>query len=152
MFALFLTSACTCFVSIFLTPLSIYSRWATFPIVIFAFATALTTTAATIIATVMFLIFRNVIHGAEETVNIVPEIGVKMFAFMWVASACAIAGWIVQLGLCCCCASRRDVRLGKKKGREKAWRESGEIAPAELREKEKRDKGGRRGFWGRRKP
>ena len=86
MFALFLTGACTCLVSIFLTPLSIYTRWATFPIAIFAFLTALTTTAASIIATVMFIIFRNVVHGAENTVNIVPEIGIKMFAFMWVVS------------------------------------------------------------------
>ncbi|MCJ1454972.1 hypothetical protein MMC28_005325 [Mycoblastus sanguinarius] len=82
MFALFLTSACTCFVSIFLTPLSIFTRWATFPIAIFAFLSALTTTAATIIATVMFIIFEKVIHSAEADVNIVPEIGVKMFAFM----------------------------------------------------------------------
>ena len=86
MFALFLTGASTCFVSIFLTPLSIHTRWATFPIAIFAFLTALTTTAASIIATVMFIIFRNVIHGAENTVNIVPEIGINMFAFMWVVS------------------------------------------------------------------
>ena len=84
MFALFLTGACTCFVSTFITLLSIYTRWATFPIAIFAFLTALTTTAASIIATVMFIIFRNVVHGAESTVNIVPEVGIKMFAFMWV--------------------------------------------------------------------
>lgn len=135
MFALFLTGACTCFVSVFLTPLSVYTRWATFPIAIFAFLSALTTTAASIIATVMFIIFSQVIHSAEGEVNIVPEIGIKMFAFMWVASACAIVGWLVQLGLCCCCASRRDVRLGKKTGRANAWRHSGEVAPHELREK-----------------
>ena len=56
MFALYLTGATTCFVSIFLTPLSVYTRWATFPIAIFAFLTALTTTAASIIATVMFML------------------------------------------------------------------------------------------------
>lgn len=134
MFALFLSGACTCFVSIFLTPLSIYTRWATFPIAIFTFLSALTTTAASIIATVMFIIFSKVISSAEGTVNIVPEIGVKMFAFMWVASGCTLVGWLVQLGLCCCCASRRDVILGKKTGRAKAWRQSGEIPPHEMRE------------------
>ncbi|CAD6582311.1 MAG: hypothetical protein ASARMPREDX12_000903 [Alectoria sarmentosa] len=91
MSALFLTGACTCLVSIFLTPLSIYTRWATFPIAFFAFLSALTTTAASIIATVMFIIFSKVVHSAEGEVNIVPEIGIKMFAFMWVASACAVA-------------------------------------------------------------
>ena len=77
-------------------------------------------------------------------VNIVPEIGFEMFAFMWVASVCAIVGWLIQLGLCCCCASRRDVRLGKKSGRAKAWEQSGEVPPNEMREKERRQFGQRR--------
>jgi len=95
MFTLFLTGACTCLVSVFLTPLSIYTRWATFPIAIFAFCSALMTTAANMIATVMFIIFKNVMYGAEETVNIMPEICCKMFAFMWVASASAIVGLLL---------------------------------------------------------
>ena len=49
----------------------------------------------------------------------VPETGVKMFAFMCMASVCAIEGCLLQLGMCCCCASRRDVRLGKKNRRVK---------------------------------
>ncbi|KAL6714985.1 hypothetical protein ACLMJK_007245 [Lecanora helva] len=116
-----------------ITPLSTYTRWATLPIALFTFASALTTTAATIIATAMFIIFKKVIHSAEDEVNIVPEIGVKMFAFMWVASVCSIFGWLVQVGLCCCCASRRDVRRGKKRGRRSAWRRSGEASPREMR-------------------
>ncbi|MCJ1225108.1 hypothetical protein MMC12_001757 [Toensbergia leucococca] len=116
MFALFLTGACTSFVSIFLTPLSVYSRWATLPIAIFAFLSALTTTTAAIIATVMFVIFENVIKGVEADVNIVPTLGKEMFAFMWIASGSAILAWVVQIGLCCCCASRRDVKTGRKHG------------------------------------
>ena len=69
--------------------------------------------------------------------NIVPEIGREMFAFMWIATACALVGWGVQMGLCCCSASRRDVRLGKKWGRREAW-EKGEKVEG---------KGGRR-LWG----
>ena len=69
--------------------------------------------------------------------NIVPEIGREMFAFMWIATACALVGWGVQVGLCCCCASRRDVRRGKKLGRREAW------------ENEEKGEGkGRRGLWG----
>jgi hypothetical protein len=147
MFGLFLTGTCTSLASIFLTPFSLYTRWATFPIALFTFITALTTTAATIIATAMFLIFRKVIYSAESTVNIIPEIGVKMFAFMWTASACVLVGWLVQMGMCCCCASRRDVRHGRKRGRKRAWSEAGETAPAEMREHEK----GRRGLFGRKK-
>ena len=69
--------------------------------------------------------------------NIVLEIGRAMFAFMWIASTCAVLGWGVQIGLCCCCASRRDVRLGKKLERREAC------------EKEEKGEGkGRRGLWG----
>ena len=136
MFALFLVGTILSFISIFLTPLSIYTRLLTVPIAIFTFLAALTTAAATIIATVMFIIFKKVIHSAEDTVNIVPETGREMFAFIWMATACAIVGWCVQMGLCCCCASRRDVRLGKKWGRREAW------------EKGEKDEGKGRRLWG----
>lgn len=44
-----------------------------------------------------------------------------MFAFMWVGSACSIFGWLIHAGLGCCCASRRDVITGKRKGRKSAY-------------------------------
>ena len=129
MFSLFMAGACCSFVAIFVMPLSVYTRWATLPIAIFAFLSALMTTAATLIATVMFLIFKNVVQDAEEDINIEASLGTKMFAFMWIAAVCTMVGWIVQLSLCCCCASRRDVQKGRKTGREKAWRKSGEVPP-----------------------
>lgn len=86
----------------------------------------------------MFLIFKTVIKGADASVNIVPTIGVEMFVLMWIASGCAIVGWLVMMGECCCCASRRDVRRGRKRGR------SREVAPIEVVE-------GRRGHSGRKK-
>ena len=137
MFALFLVGTILSLISFFLTPFSIYSRLLTVPIAILTFLAALTTTAATIIATVMFIIFKEVVHSAADTVNIVPEIGSEMFAFMWIATACAILGWGVQMGLCCCCASRRDVRLGKKWRRREAWEKG-----------EKGERKGRRRLWG----
>lgn len=82
------------------------------------------------------------------SVNIVPTIGIEMFVFMWIASACAIMGWLVMMGECCCCASRRDVRKGRKRGRKSVWRKSGEVAPIEIRESEA---GRRKGLFGRKK-
>ncbi|KAF2117775.1 integral membrane protein-like protein [Lophiotrema nucula] len=120
MFGLFLTSACLSFVLIFAVPLSVYSRWLALPIAIFTFLNALFCTAASVIATVMFVIFRNVISGVAE-INISADIGTTMFAFMWVASAFSIFAWLIQTGLCCCCASRRDIRTGRKRGNEKAY-------------------------------
>ncbi|KAF2184383.1 integral membrane protein [Zopfia rhizophila CBS 207.26] len=120
MFGLFLTSTCLSFVLIFVTPFSIYSRWATLPIAILTFLNALFVTAASIVATVMFVIFRNVIGSVQE-LNISARIGNYMFGFMWTASAFAIFAWLIQTGLLCCCASRRDVKTGRKKGNEKAY-------------------------------
>jgi len=120
MFGLFLTGTCLSFFLIFLMPLSVFTRWLTFPVAILAFFNALVLTAASVIATVMFVIFKNTISSVRE-LNISAEIGITMFAFMWVASAFAIFAWLIQMGLCCCCASRRDVKKGKKRGSEKAY-------------------------------
>lgn len=70
-----------------------------------------------------------VISGVSE-LNISAEIGNYMFGFMWTASAFALFSWLIQTGLCCCCASRRDVRTGRRKGNEKAYRMKG-VAGAE---------------------
>ncbi|KAF1849836.1 uncharacterized protein K460DRAFT_399945 [Cucurbitaria berberidis CBS 394.84] len=120
MFGLFLTGTCLSFVLIFLMPLSVYTRWLALPVALLAFLNALFVTAGSIIATVMFIIFRNTISKVSE-LNLSAEIGVALFAFMWVASVFAILAWLVQMGLCCCCASRRDVKNGKKRGSEKAY-------------------------------
>lgn len=125
MFGLFLTSSVLSFVLMFIVPLSVYSRWASFAIATFVFLNALFVTAASIIATVMFVIFRNVIGSVSE-LNISATIGNTLFGFMWTASAFAIFAWLIQTGLCCCCASRRDVRSGRKRGNEKAYQMPGQ--------------------------
>jgi hypothetical protein len=145
MFGLFLTGTVLSFVLIFLMPLSIYTRWLTLLVAILAFLNALFVTVATVLATVMFIIFRNTIGGVAE-LNIEAKIGVSLFAFMWVASAFSIFAWIVQMGLCCCCASRRDVKKGKKRGNEKAYQmdgagaETGGVRDANMTAGEPREK------------
>lgn len=120
MFGFFLTGICMNFVSIFLAPITLFSRWWSLPFAIWTFIAALLTTAATIIGTVMSIIFRNV-ATSQAGLNIGAEIGTDMFAFMWVASAFTIFGWLIHLCLSCCCASRRDVKTGRRKGRQSAY-------------------------------
>jgi hypothetical protein len=120
MFGLFLAGTCLTFVLMFLMPISVFTRWLALPVAIIAFLNALVVTVASVIATVMFIIFRNTITGVAE-LNIGAEIGTTVFVFMWIASAFAIFAWLVQMGLCCCCASRRDVKTGRKRGSEKAY-------------------------------
>ncbi|KAF2740685.1 hypothetical protein EJ04DRAFT_481892 [Polyplosphaeria fusca] len=128
MFGFFLTSACLSFVLMFVVPFSVFSRWAALPIAILTFINALLVTVASIIGTAMFIIFRNVIAGVSE-LNISATIGSYLFGFMWTATAFAIFAWLVQTGLCCCCASRRDVRTGRKRGNEKAYHTDTSGAP-----------------------
>ncbi|KAL8909737.1 MAG: hypothetical protein Q9207_000046 [Kuettlingeria erythrocarpa] len=92
MFALFLTGACLTVPSIFLSPLSVFSRWASLPLSLLTFCAAFATTAASIIASAMFIIFRNEVNKAIDTVNIEAAIGTKMFALMWIAAGAAIDG------------------------------------------------------------
>lgn len=120
MFGLFLTAAPLNFILIFIVPLSVFSRWASLPISILTFLGALFVTVAAIIATVMFIIMQNAITSAMQ-LNIKAEIGVEMFAFMWIAAGSAVLAWMIQMGMCCCCASRRDIKKGKKRGSKKAW-------------------------------
>lgn len=62
------------------------------------------------------VIMQDVFTNSITEVNIGATLGIKMFAFMWVASGCALIAFLIQLCLCCCCVSRRDVKKGKKKG------------------------------------
>lgn len=142
MFGLFLAGICLNFVMIFLQPLSVISRWMALLIMIFTFLGALFTTVATVIATVMFIIFSNVATSVAE-LNIGASIGKEMFAFMWIGAACSIIPWIIQLCLCCCCASRRDVKKGKKRGNKKAYEING-AGYSEKQQKQKRGPFGRK--------
>jgi hypothetical protein len=141
MFGLFLTGTCLTAVLIFLMPLAIFTRWLALLTSILAFLNALVVTVASIIATVMFIIFRNTITRVSE-INIGAEIGITLFVFMWIASAFTIFAWLVQTGLCCCCASRRDVKTGRKRGSEKAYQG---VAPGPKAAESKKKR-----FWQRR--
>lgn len=81
----------------------------------------------------MFIIMQDAVTAATQ-LNIGASLGVEMFAFMWVAAAASILAFVIQLGMCCCCASRRDVRTGRKRGSKKAWSDG--FNPA-MREKER---------------
>ena len=78
MFGLFLAGACLDFVMIFIVPLSVYSRWASLPIMLLTFFAALATTVATVVATVLFIIMKNAITSVTQ-LNIGASIGVEMY-------------------------------------------------------------------------
>jgi SUR7/PalI family len=115
MFGGFLTGICMNTVSIFATPLAIFSRWWSLPIALWTFVAALLTVLGSIIGTVMAVIFK-VVLTAQPGLNIGASVGVPMLIFMWIASICTVVGHVIHLVLACCCASRRDVETGRRSG------------------------------------
>jgi hypothetical protein len=126
MFAFFVTGTVMNFVAVFVVVLAWYSRWWSLPLALFTFVAALLTTAAAVIATVMFTIFRNVVTS-QPGLNIGAELGTQMLAFMWIGAGGSLLGFGIHLCLSCCCASRRDVRTGRKTGRRSAYTEASEM-------------------------
>ena len=117
MFVCFFASTFTSFISIFLTPLAIYSRLTSIPIALFTLLSALMTLTASTIATAMWTIFKNEILNYADQLHIIPTVGQKMFIFVWVASGCSLVAALGQLGMLCCGTSRRDIKTGRRVGR-----------------------------------
>ncbi|KAH6652856.1 SUR7/PalI family-domain-containing protein [Truncatella angustata] len=116
MFGFFLAGTVLSFVLMVLAPIVVYSRWWSFPFGVFAFINALMVIAASAVATAMSLIF-NYALTSQVDLNIKVDNGTKMWVFMWLASGFTMLAFIIHAGLCCCCTSRRDIRTGRKKGR-----------------------------------
>lgn len=127
MFGCFIAGTVLTFLAIFLAPLGFSSkpRWShrgrriflrELPLIIFTFFVLLLTAGASVIATVMFVIFRNVFESAPQ-LNISAELGVPMLAFMWIASGFNLVGFLFQVGTCCgvCCCSgkRKAIKEGR---------------------------------------
>jgi hypothetical protein len=145
MFGFFITGIILAAFCIFATPLAIYSRWWSFPLSILTFVTALLVVTASIIATVMFSIFKNVLTS-EPGLNIGANLGLQMMVFMWIGAGGCLIGFVIQLGLSCCCASRRDVKTGRRTGSKHAYGDESSVPVEEEKKSE-----GRRRWIGRKK-
>ena len=120
MFACFLIGACLSFLCMILAPMSFSKkpRWShkakriflrSLPITILTALALIFTAVGAVIATVMFVIFRNTFSGAAEF-NIKAKLGPEMLAFEWVAVGMTLIGFLMQIGTCCgvcCCTGKR---------------------------------------------
>lgn len=122
MFCFFLAGVCMNWVSIFIAPITLYSRWWSLPFSVWTFLAAFFTTVATIIVTAMSLIFVKV-STSQPDLNISADIGKTFFAFMWIASSFSILGLLIHLCLSCCFASRRDIVSGRRDPKESIYRD-----------------------------
>ena len=120
MFVCYLVGICLTFLCVFLAPMGFSKRprWQhkakriflrQLPLTILSFLALLFTAGASVIATVMFVIFRNTFRGAAD-LNIEARLGSPMMAFMWIATGFNLIGFLMQIGTCCgvcCCTGRR---------------------------------------------
>ncbi|KAL2221337.1 SUR7/PalI family-domain-containing protein [Thermoascus aurantiacus ATCC 26904] len=109
-----------------------------FPLLLFTFVIAVLTVVASVIATVMFSIFRNVFVKNGVDLNIQADLGARMLAFMWIASACTLIGFIVQTASCCsaCCGGRSAAKARRELGKP-GLDGTGTSTPSEMREKDR---------------
>ena len=111
MFAFFLVSLCMNFICMVLGPIVLYSRWYSYHFVTVTFFSSLLCTAGSVVATVMYVVFQRVISSQKE-LNISASLGAQMFAFMWIATAFSVAGWVVHFHLAC--LSRKEQKVEKQ--------------------------------------
>ncbi|EEA27661.1 hypothetical protein TMatcc_004038 [Talaromyces marneffei ATCC 18224] len=136
MFGFFITATVLSFVAIFIVPFATSNRppqsisadqhvnevvrphrrptfilFRALPMAILTFLIALFAIVASVVATVMFVIFKNVFMNNTADLNIQAYLGTQMLAFMWIASALTLLGFIIQIALCCCaCCGGRNAR------------------------------------------
>lgn len=146
MFGLFLVGGILTFLCIFLAPLSVapppteanhhrrrphnVKKRYFLPVSLLAFLAFFTTTAACVVATAMFTIFKGVFSNNEADLNIHAELGTHMLAFMWTAVGLLTIGFILQMRklcwcCCCCCYPRRRKQLKNWRREEKEKGQSG---------------------------
>jgi UPF0716 family protein affecting phage T7 exclusion len=97
----------------FISPVVLYSHWWSVAVGFTTFLSTLLLVCAAGIATVMSIGIK-VAANAQSDLNIGADIGVQMFAFMYLAAGFSLLAFVTHVGLCCCCRSVRDVRSGRK--------------------------------------
>lgn len=116
MFAMYLVGVILVFLEVLIGLTTFCSRVGSVITTIVAFLAFLFVAAATIVAQVMFIIYRNVINDSITEFNVEASLGTTMFAFSWVATvatALALIGFL--FGICCGTGeSRRWRRRGEK--------------------------------------
>ncbi|KAM5352440.1 hypothetical protein ACJ41O_005163 [Fusarium nematophilum] len=106
MYGFFMAGICVNFVLIFLSYLVVRTRWWSLLLSILAAIAAILVSVATIIATVIS-IAAKVALTAQDQLNIRANIGMKMFAFMWIATIFTDVAFLLHAAMGCCCKPDR---------------------------------------------
>ncbi|KAI0455914.1 SUR7/PalI family-domain-containing protein [Xylaria acuta] len=94
----------------------LYSRWWSLPIGIVSGISAVIVIVAAGLGTAISYVFQAALNSQPD-LGVSASVGKKMLAFEWIAAGFTLLAFIVHAGLGCCCTSRRDMRTGRKGGR-----------------------------------
>ncbi|KAL7936982.1 SUR7/PalI family domain-containing protein [Trichoderma chlorosporum] len=109
MYAFFMSGIVLNFVLLFLTPLVLKSRWFSLLISLIGAVAGIVLTVAAVIATVIS-VAAKIALTAQDQLNISCDIGVKMFAFMWIAALSTDFAFLLHAAMGCCCAPEKKSR------------------------------------------
>jgi hypothetical protein len=102
MFALYLVAAILLFITLLVGLTALCTLFGSVISTVVAFLAGLFITAATLLAQIMFIIYRNVINNTITQLNVDANLGTAMFAFSWTAVICSLIAFIGFLfGICC---------------------------------------------------
>ncbi|KAF4345465.1 SUR7 [Fusarium beomiforme] len=107
MYGCFMAGICINFVLMFLSFLAIRSRWWSLPLAILSFCAMVLVGLAAIIATTIS-IAAKVALTKQDQLNIRADIGIKMFAFMWIAAIFTFLSFALHAAMGCCCRPNRN--------------------------------------------
>ncbi|KAI5462425.1 SUR7/PalI family-domain-containing protein [Mariannaea sp. PMI_226] len=102
MYGCFMAGICLNTVLLFLSPLVIRTRWWSLALSFLGGLAAIVVSLASIIATVISFAAKIALT-AQDQLNIKAYIGIKMFAFMWIATICTDVAFLLHAAMGCCC-------------------------------------------------
>src|SRR5271170_1306380 len=114
MFAMYIVGVVLAFITILIGLTALFTRFGSLVSTFVSFLAFLFILAATLVAQIMFVIYRNVINGTIVQLNVSASLGTAMFAFSWTASAAALVAFF---GFCfgiCCGTGRRGYYVEKR--------------------------------------
>ena len=123
MFAMYIVSVCLEFITVLIGLTALCTQFGSIVTTFVSFLAFLFIAAATLVAQIMFVIYRNVINGTIAQLNVSASLGTAMFAFSWTASAAALVAFIGFMFGICCGTGQRGYYGGKYEnaGRRRRW-------------------------------
>ncbi|KAF4464407.1 SUR7 [Fusarium albosuccineum] len=106
MYGFFMVGICFNFVLIFMSFLVIRTRWWSLLLSLLSAIAAILVSVAAIIATVIS-VAAKIALTAQDQLNIRANIGMKMFAFMWIGAIFTDLAFLLHAAMGCCCKPDR---------------------------------------------